>query len=192
MGYRILFIDDEWSAIEGTMRFFKLKGHTTIATPTGLEGIEIMKKQKIDFIVLDIDMPSMPGDKVIEKIKSDPELKAKNIPIAICSSILNQDKIKTGKPSHLINAIKSGEYPFFPKSILAEDLLHEIKTIIKSKNLKTGTQLYKGESLSPEEEKEYNELGWRLYKKYGSQDKWDNEDPDNIRIKKLKSKELGY
>ena len=191
MGYYILVVDDEWKAIEGMLRYFKFEGHKTIIAQNGKEALDLLKKQDIDYIVLDIDMPGMTGDQVIDNINSDPKLRNKKIPIAICTSVLDREKVLKGKPAYLIEAIKSGEYPLFTKPVLSSDVLTKIKDTLMTKEEKE--QAIKGYGgkwgdLSPEEAREYDQLGWKLYRKYGDQERWDRNDPDFKRFDELSGK----
>ncbi len=191
MGYNILVVDDEWKAIEGMLRYFKFEGHKAIVAQNGEEALGILKNQNIDYMVLDIDMPGMTGDQVIDQINNDPKLKEKKIPIAICTSVLDREKVLEGKPAYLIEAIKSGEYPLFTKPVLSSEVLMKIKDTLMSRQERekaiTGYGGRWGE-LSLEESKEYDQLGWKLYRKYGDQERWDKNDPDFKRFDELSGK----
>jgi len=128
MNYTILIVDDEWQNLESIQKYFEFKGYGTFIAENGDKALEILKNEKIDYIVLNIDMLGMTGDEVIEAIKTDPEFKGKeNIPIAICTALLDSNKILEGKASHLIDDVKSGEIPIFTKPVVISELFMKIE-----------------------------------------------------------------
>ena len=89
----VLVVDD----IEENRRFLKdaLKATelTVIEAVNGGSALEIMKKKKPDLVISDIRMPVMDGFELLEKIKSDEDLK--DIPvIAYSASVMKEQKAK--------------------------------------------------------------------------------------------------
>lgn len=59
--------------------------YSVAVAPSGLHAFLLIGKQKPDLILLDYEMPEMNGKEVLEKLKSDEEMK--NIPVAFLTSI---------------------------------------------------------------------------------------------------------
>ena len=193
MAYRVLVVDDSWKDIEGILRYLKFEGYNTFVAANGIEAIEILKREHVDYLILDIDMPQMTGDNLIKHIKTDKHLKEKDIPGVICTSVLDRNKVLEGKSQHLINAIESGEYTLFTKPVVIGKLFMKIKDTLHARtDSKKDSFSPKWTSLTREEEDEYNMLGWKLYKKYGDQDKWNHKDPDFKRFDGLSTKRIKY
>jgi len=60
-------------------------GHIIDVAEDGEEAIEVVKKVKPDLVLLDLIMPKLNGFEVLEKLKSDPEVK--DIPVVILTNL---------------------------------------------------------------------------------------------------------
>jgi len=70
-GKKILIIDDEPDqvfAVEGPLRS---SGYQTISASTGREGLRLAKETHPDLIVLDLNLPELPGLEVCRAIRED-------------------------------------------------------------------------------------------------------------------------
>jgi CheY-like chemotaxis protein len=88
----ILIVDDNEINIDillGTLRNYDI-----IAALSGKEALDIIKKEKVDLILLDIMMPILDGYEVCKILKNDP--KYKNIPIIFLTAKNETDDIKKG------------------------------------------------------------------------------------------------
>ncbi len=81
MTIKVMIVDDEKEILEITKRMLEKEGIQVITANNGREALEILKKEKPDYIFLDIMMPEMDGWEVLRKIKEDPNLK--DIPVAM-------------------------------------------------------------------------------------------------------------
>lgn len=82
----------------------------------GVEAIDLLKKESIDLMLLDILMPVMDGIEVLKIIKSDENLK--NIPVIVLST----DETKK------IESLDNGANDFINKPIREQILNEKIKT----------------------------------------------------------------
>ncbi len=69
-GKTLLVIDDDDNIRELLTLEFTDLGYTVIGAENGFNGIQILKEQDVDLIILDIKMPGMDGIEVLEKIMS--------------------------------------------------------------------------------------------------------------------------
>ena len=84
MSKKILFIEDE-SALQKTFeKVLKAEGYKTIAALNGEIGVKFDKKEKPDFILLDIVLPKINGLEVLRELKKDAE--TKEIPVIILTN----------------------------------------------------------------------------------------------------------
>lgn len=67
---RILLVDDHPAYLEGVIRLFsQISGISSLKKAyDGLEALQIIKSQKIDLVITDIEMPKMTGDKLFEEV----------------------------------------------------------------------------------------------------------------------------
>jgi CheY-like chemotaxis protein len=68
---KILIIDDDPDLIESMRVVLTSKEHEVISAPGGEEGLEALKKEKPNLVILDVMMPEMDGFEVARKMKKD-------------------------------------------------------------------------------------------------------------------------
>jgi len=66
---KILLVDDELNIREMFYDLFSLKKFKIITAPGGEEGIEIIKKEKLDLVLLDIKMQTIDGIETLKRIR---------------------------------------------------------------------------------------------------------------------------
>jgi len=90
-GCTVLIIDDaeDVHTVAGT--YLELSGYRVAHALNGALGLQIMKEQRPDLILLDVQMPVMDGFQTLEAIKRTPDLA--EIPVLVLSS-LNRPNLK--------------------------------------------------------------------------------------------------
>jgi signal transduction histidine kinase/DNA-binding response OmpR family regulator len=78
-----LIVDDDSDARDLLDRLARRLNYETIFAPNGAAAIDLARSQRPDVILLDLHMPVMDGWTVLERLQSDPELKA--IPTIVVS-----------------------------------------------------------------------------------------------------------
>jgi CheY-like chemotaxis protein len=78
----ILCIDDDWNGLLGRKMFLEKHGYRVIESSDAEEGLRLFRKNAVDAVVVDYQMPGMTGDAVAVKMKG---LKAE-VPILLLSS----------------------------------------------------------------------------------------------------------
>ena len=64
-GLKVLFADDEESLRNLIRLEIPLMGHTVTVCPDGAAAIELLKKERFDVLLLDLDMPKAGGLEVL-------------------------------------------------------------------------------------------------------------------------------
>jgi len=95
---KILIIEDEEILLDLIQKRLTQEGYKIYIARNGEEGLEKIKEEKPDLILLDIVMPKMGGFEVMEIINKDKEFK--DIPIIIISN--------SGQPVELSRAKELG------------------------------------------------------------------------------------
>ena len=67
----ILVIDDEEGACDFVKSFLEAREYTVLTTPSGKEGIDIIKTKSPRLVLLDMRMPEMNGLDVLTELKKD-------------------------------------------------------------------------------------------------------------------------
>ena len=94
MKARILIVEDDKHIFKLVRYNLEKAGFECIVTVTGEEALEILDKESINLIILDIMLPKMDGYQVCNRLKSDQGLK--DIPIIMLTSRGKADEIKRG------------------------------------------------------------------------------------------------
>ena len=76
---KILAINDNREFSQNLKQFFDSKGFTTSISHDPLEGLNQIRQEKFDAILLDVNMPVIRGIGIIELLASDDILKDQNI-----------------------------------------------------------------------------------------------------------------
>jgi signal transduction histidine kinase/CheY-like chemotaxis protein len=79
----ILVVDDDPIVRNVVREHLRRNGYTIIETSTGEEALEVVVKQEVDAILLDLCMPGMSGWETLERLKSKPE--TADIPVVVLS-----------------------------------------------------------------------------------------------------------
>jgi len=120
---KIAVIDDEKDLVSVIKEFLEYRGFIVSFAYGGIKGLEIIKKEKPDVIVLDIGMPDMDGRDVLIKLKKDPE--TKNIPVIILTGRDGQYDRDYG--------LELGAYEYITKPYDGDMLLRQIKNVLEKK-----------------------------------------------------------
>lgn len=145
----ILVIEDEVSFRDMLMKELSKEGYEVITAVDGIEGLEKMRKDRPDLILLDIVMPRKDGFSVLEEMRSEEGLK--DIPVIVLSNsgdIVELSRVKDlGAKEILIKTV------FGP-----QELLGKIKPIF-SGDSPSPSEALSPPSLSPESSTQGGKLG---------------------------------
>jgi CheY-like chemotaxis protein len=84
MQKKILIIDDDPDFVEATKIVLESR-YKVLTAYNGDEGLELVRSEEPDLIILDIIMPGEDGFRVCERLKADPKLS--KIPVIILTSL---------------------------------------------------------------------------------------------------------
>jgi DNA-binding response OmpR family regulator len=65
----ILIIEDEKSVSEILKAYLEKEGYRVYSTESGLNGIEVFRKEKIDLVILDLMLPDIEGEEVCKILR---------------------------------------------------------------------------------------------------------------------------
>lgn len=136
---KILVVEDDRNISKLIKYNLEKDGYEVIASITGEEALEILQKQPIDLIILDIMLPKMDGFEVTRFIKQDGNLK--NIPIIILTA-KNQEIDR-------VVGLELGADDYIVKPFSVRELILRIKAILK-RNTKTNISNIRKDVLSRE------------------------------------------
>ena len=82
--YRVMWIEDDPELLRLAKLILSHKGFEVIPVNDSREGMETIRREKPDVIMLDVIMPNVDGWDIYNQIKADTELK--NIPVVVVTA----------------------------------------------------------------------------------------------------------
>lgn len=113
---QIVVADDSTTARMFVIRCLEIigfGGSTFLPAANGREALEVLKKNAVDLLVTDLNMPEMDGATLLKKVKSSPRLH--EIPVVVVSSGSNPAKNAELKK---LGALAVLEKPVSPAALL--------------------------------------------------------------------------
>ncbi len=121
--HKILLIDDDSAIIDLLSALLQAyQGITVVATTQAAEAIPLVKSEKPDLIVCDIDMDDQDGCVIAQKLKDNPA--TSSIPLIFLSSLISKADYERSKGMVGGRKVLSKELPS-PKVV--EAILAELK-----------------------------------------------------------------
>ena len=121
MSKKILIVEDEHilrSLLAGKLRE---EDFEVIEAIDAKEGLEKLKEEKIDLVLLDLVLPGIDGYEFLKRVKRDQELE--DIPIMVLSNLGQQEEIK--------KALDLGARDYLIKSNFSlEEITEKVKNIL--------------------------------------------------------------
>jgi CheY-like chemotaxis protein len=125
MAARVAVIEDNRDNLELVTILLRSLGHEPITATTGAEGIELVRRERPDVVLLDLTMPEMDGFETLRELRGDAETRP--IPVlALTAHAMVGDREEI---------LAQGFDGYVPKPIAVEQLVEEL-----SRHLKDGTR----------------------------------------------------
>jgi len=81
---KILLADDHPDIVRLLQIALRNEGHTILTAYDGAEALRTAEEERPDLIILDVMMPELDGFRVLNRIKSDPELSNTTVVMLTC------------------------------------------------------------------------------------------------------------
>ena len=115
---RVLVIDDNEENIEVVTFFLQLNGIECITERSGSKGLEILRKENFDLVLLDMAIPDFSGIQIFDALKEEGTVAEKNI-IIFTASLIDQKEID--------RLLREGAKGIVHKPLAIEDLEQMLK-----------------------------------------------------------------
>jgi len=102
---KILIVDDEVEIVDLFQRYLAphFPGANCLAAYDGRSAVETIRAESPDLVLLDLQMPEMSGEEVLQAIQSDPSLSHLKI-IIISGTVVETASLKNQAPIRLLHA----------------------------------------------------------------------------------------
>ncbi|MDT4761895.1 sigma-54 dependent transcriptional regulator [Sphaerochaeta sp. PS] len=121
---KILIVDDETNIRELMHRYLHLDGIDSDCAENGLSAQRMLKDELYDACLIDLKMPGMDGNSLIEWIRSE----GFRMPIIMVSA--------HGEISDAVSALKQGAQDYIVKPFDPEELVIRLKKLVEAQNLR--------------------------------------------------------
>ncbi|WP_319407072.1 response regulator [uncultured Desulfosarcina sp.] len=129
MSKKVLIVDDDPDVRLFNTTVVEESGYTPIEAANGEEGLEIIKKDRPDLVVLDVLMPKQSGIRLYRELKTDKSLVG--IPVIILSGVAKRTFLRSQKA-----LTEFGDKPvpepenYLEKPVEPDELAREIKKFL--------------------------------------------------------------
>jgi two-component system, chemotaxis family, chemotaxis protein CheY len=120
MGINVLVVDDSSVMRAMILKILRMSGLSlgdVYGASNGVEGLEILSRQGMDLVILDINMPVMNGEDMMVRMRENPEMR--DIPVIVVST--------EGSRTRIDGLVKMGatfiRKPFAPENV--RDAIHQ-------------------------------------------------------------------
>ena len=113
----ILIVDDELELCKVLQKTLKKEGYHVLIATTGQKALSLLKKEKVDLLLLDLKMPLISGLELLKKIrKTVPEGKKKStIPAVILTAY---GSLSSAQEAMSLGAVEYLTKPFDLKEVI--------------------------------------------------------------------------
>lgn len=124
---KILIVEDDVSIHNVIEELLKKENYITYNAYSGTEALLLLEKEKYDLILLDLMLPAISGEEIIEKVKDTPI-------IVLSAKVSGDDKV---------NCLLSGANDYITKPFDGKELLARIEVQLRPKNKSSNIETLK-------------------------------------------------
>lgn len=135
---KILIIDDEESIRFSLSGILEDEGYSVLEAESGEAGLDVLGKNDVDLVFLDIWLPGMDGHRVLEQIRAA----YPHLPVLMISGHATID--------HAVAAIKNGAHDFIEKPLSLEKVLISVARALEFQELRRENQALRSSSARDE------------------------------------------
>ncbi|WP_330587523.1 response regulator [Acutalibacter sp. 1XD8-36] len=119
MQKRILVVDDDEMNLTRTKIILK-KNYDVLLASSGMDALHMLRHEKVDLVLLDIEMPKMNGFVTFQRMKEFVE----DVPVIFLTA--------SGLEGDVVSAIKMGAVNYLKKPFQPQELLKRVAQEIKA------------------------------------------------------------
>jgi two-component system, OmpR family, response regulator len=116
---KVLVIDDEPGVRELISESLRISEITAVQAADGLEALSLLRREKFDLLILDINMPKLDGLALLEKLRNE----GMSVPVLMLSARADKTDINQG--------LRIGADDYLTKPFSIEELVLRVKAIMR-------------------------------------------------------------
>jgi two-component system response regulator HydG len=120
---KILVVDDDHRIVRTTCDILKIKGYEPIPAYSGMEGVEKIRADLPDFVLMDFKMPGINGLEALKKM----HLIAPALPVVLVSAFATEETIQEAK--------RTGAYAVLSKPLNFQVVLSFLSLLYKEESI---------------------------------------------------------
>ncbi len=124
--HTVLVVDDNRDAREILTRTLQSAGYHVLAVASGPKGLEVVARERVDVILLDVMMPGMDGLAMCTELRQSP--RAKSIPIILLTA---KDDIATR-----VAGMRLGVSEYVTKPVNIHEVLNRVRNQIHAGSIR--------------------------------------------------------
>ncbi|MBW1841566.1 MAG: response regulator [Deltaproteobacteria bacterium] len=129
MGTKVLTVDDDPDVRAFVVTVLEENGYAPLSAQNGEEGMNAIKAEGPDLVILDVLMPRGSGVRLYRELRTDASLN--HIPVIVLSGITKKSFLRSQKA---LTEFRGGEVPepeaYLEKPVKAAELAETIKNVI--------------------------------------------------------------
>jgi len=151
-GARLLVADDNKVNRLLLARNLQLQGHVVASAENGRIALEMLRRERFDLLLLDMEMPEMNGFEVLEALTGD--LQLRDLPVIVTSSLEGMENV--------VRCIELGAEDYLPKPVNPILLKARIRASLEKKRLRDQQKELVRRFATPEVAQDLQESGFAL------------------------------
>lgn len=125
--FSVLIIEDEKNIQHFMSKILKRQDYRVLCSDTGKEGLELIRSQCPDIILLDLGLPDMDGDEIIRSVRT-----WSSIPIIVISARSAEDE--------KVCALDLGADDYITKPFGISELMARVRTALRHRGVSAASQ----------------------------------------------------
>ncbi|MEO5765323.1 MAG: response regulator, partial [Casimicrobiaceae bacterium] len=151
-GARLLVADDNKVNRLLLTRSLELQGHSVASAENGRVALDLLRGERFDLLLLDMEMPEMDGFQVLEQLKND--LQLRDVPVIVTSSLEGIESV--------VRCIELGAEDYLSKPVNPVLLKARIGASLEKKRLRDQQQELVRRFATPEVAQDLQRSGFAL------------------------------
>jgi DNA-binding response OmpR family regulator len=125
MPRRILIVEDDRDLTSAEQTILEGEGYEVLHAPDGMSALEILAREAVDLVLLDVNMPRMDGHELVRRLRQNPETARLNVLMVTAM----------GSVEETIKGLEAGADDYLSKPFEVPELLARVRAQLRLRAL---------------------------------------------------------